>query len=81
MKTTVEIPEPLLEEARRLAGRERTTIKALIIEGLRRLLQDRRKSPPFTLRKATFRGQGLQPQITEGSWDSIRDLAYEGRGS
>lgn len=81
MKTTVEIPESLLEDAKQLAGREHTTVRALIIEGLRRLLQDRRKSRPFKLRKATFKGQGLAPQIAEGAWEPIRDLTYEGRGS
>ncbi len=81
MKTTVEIPDSLLESARQLAGRERTTVKALVVEGLRRLLQERRKARPFRLRRATFNGQGLQAQVADGTWEKIRDLTYDGRGS
>ena len=73
--------DSLLEDARRTAARERTTVKALIIEGLRRLLGERRDSAPFHLRKATFRGQGLQPHMADASWEQIRDASYQGRGA
>jgi hypothetical protein len=81
MKTTVDIPDSLLEDAKQVAARERTTIKALIVEGLRRMLQDRKRPAPFRLRKATFKGQGLQPGVSDGSWERIREMTYEGRGS
>ena len=81
MKTTVEIPDALLGEAKEMAGAERTTVRALIIEGLRRILLERKNRRAFKLRKATFQGQGLQPHVVGGSWERIRDLSYEGRGS
>jgi len=34
MKTTVKIPDSLFEEARRVAQRENTTLKALVDQGL-----------------------------------------------
>lgn len=80
MKTTVEIPDFLLEEARRLASKERTTVKALVQESLRRLISERKKKGRFRLRKATFKGNGLQPHAANASWERIRDIAYEGRG-
>ena len=80
MKTTVEIPNSLLEEARRLASKERTTVKALVQEGLRRLISERKKKGGFRLRRATFKGNGRQPHIADASWERIRDLVYEGRG-
>jgi hypothetical protein len=80
MKTTVEIPDQLLDEARRLAGREGTTLRALVEEGLRRIVAERKRPGPFRLRKATFRGDGLQPAVTGSSWDRLREMAYEGRG-
>jgi CRISPR/Cas system-associated protein Csm6 len=80
MKTTIDIPETLLEEAKKLAITEQTTLKALVSEGLRRILAERQKKNSFQLRKATFRGQGLQPQLAGASWEKIRELAYEGRG-
>lgn len=81
MKTTVDISDPLLGEARKLARREETTVKALLEEGLRRVLEERRGSKAFRLRLASFKGQGLQPGVREGSWEPIRDLSYEGRGA
>lgn len=81
MKTTVEIPDSLLEDAKQTAARERTTVRALIIEGLRRLLRERRAPAPFRLRKATFCGQGLQPYVADASWEQIRDTSYQGRGA
>ena len=80
MKTTVHIPDSLLEEARKIASQERTTIKALIEEGLRRTIDDRKHKRSFRLRKATFKGSGLQPDVADASWEKIRDLSYRGRG-
>jgi hypothetical protein len=80
-KTTVGIPDSVLEDAKHVAARERTTIRALIVEGLRRLLQERKRATSFRLRKATFKGHGLQPDVVEGSCEQVRDLAYKDRGS
>jgi hypothetical protein len=80
MKTTVQIPDSLFEEARKLAHRERTTLKALIQDGLRRVIAERKRRGRFKLRKATFKGTGLQPQLAGASWEKIRELSYEGRG-
>ena len=80
MKTTVEISDNLLEEAKRLAAREGTTVKALIEQGLRQIITAKKKAGVFHLRKATFKGQGLQPGVSTATWDQIRDMAYEGHG-
>ncbi len=81
MKTTVSISDPLLRAAKKLAAQERTTLRALIEEGLRRVLERRQQRGPFRLRRASFRGKGLQPGVHEGSFDWIRDQIYEGRGA
>jgi hypothetical protein len=80
MKTTVEIPDTLLAEARKLAARQGTTLRVLIIEGLRRSVAERRRATSFRLRKATFRGSGLQPGLPGDNWERIREMAYEGHG-
>jgi hypothetical protein len=80
MKTTLEIPDPLLKEARKVAARENTTLRALVEQGLRQVVASR-KEPPFRLRKASFKGEGLHPDVADAGWDKIRDLIYEGRGS
>jgi hypothetical protein len=81
MKTTVEISDALLDEARRVAARSGTTVRALIEEGLRGVLTQRRRGPTFRLRPAAFRGQGPQPGVREGDWDQIRALSYDERGA
>jgi hypothetical protein len=80
MKTTVEIPQTLLDEARKLASREGTTLRALVEEGLRRIIAERRHAGAFRLRQATFKGTGLQVGVAGVPWERIRDMAYEGRG-
>lgn len=80
MKTTIEISDPLLQRARQLAAREGVTLRALVERGLQRVLAERKRGKPFRLRKASFRGQGLQPGARGASWEELRERAYEGRG-
>ena len=81
MKTTVEISDRLLDRARAAAAREKSTVRSLIEEGLRRVLAERRQHGAFRLRRASFAGDGLQPDAAAGGWDRIRDQVYEGRGA
>jgi len=81
MKTSVEIPDSLFERARRLASRERTTLRALIEEGLRRLIAERKAPKPFKLRRVTFPGKGLQPRMAGAGWRAMRDTIYKERGA
>jgi hypothetical protein len=81
MKTTIEISDPLLREARKLAERERITLRALVERGLRRVVAETRHGAPFKLRRASFKGRGLRADLRDASWDKLRDLAYEGRGA
>ncbi len=80
MKTTVEIPDSLLREAKRVALRERTTVRALIEQGLREMVSHR-KAGRFALRKASFAGDGLAMGASLRDWESLRDLIYSGRGA
>lgn len=80
MKTTVDISDPLLREARATAARKGTTLKALVERGLRTVLAENERRAPFRLRKASFKGTGLSPEAEETGWDRLHELAYEGRG-
>jgi hypothetical protein len=79
MKTTLEISDPLLREARKIAVRDNTTLRALVEQGLRQVVSEKKKDKPFRLRDASFKGNGLHPDVANLSWDEIRDLVYEGR--
>ncbi len=81
MKTTIQIADSLLQQARRVAQQENTTLKALVEQGLRRTLAERSTRGGFRLRKATFKGKGLQRPFAGASWDEIREASYEGRGA
>lgn len=81
MKTTIEIATPLLDEAKEQAARDHTTLRSLVEEGLRLVIEQRRSEPRFRLREASFGGNGLRPELAEEDWETIRSLAYEGRGS
>ena len=57
--------------------REGTTLRALIEEGLRRVLEERSARGEVRPRRATFGGRGPRPEVCEGSWERIRDLIYD----
>ena len=80
MKTTVEIADSLLAAARRLAAKEGTSVRALIEEGLRKVVDKRAGRGKFALRRVTFGGEGLSPDLADGDWAAIRDRSYEDRG-
>jgi hypothetical protein len=80
MKTTIDIADPLLEEAKAVASRSGTTVRALVEEGLRHAIKARRRRRTFKLRSASFGGNGLRPEVADGSWERIREAAYEGHG-
>ena len=79
MKTTVEIPDAVLKEARRVATHEKTTVRALIVEGLRRVLAERKRKGTFRLRKASFKGSGFHPDLAGAPWEKVRDTIYQSR--
>jgi hypothetical protein len=81
MKTTIEISDSLLREARKVATREGITLRTLVERGLHRVVSEA-KTPaaPFKLRRASFKGKGLQEDQRDTSWEKLRELIYEGRG-
>lgn len=81
MKTTIQISDSLFEEAKKLASQEHISLKVLVEEGLRRVISEKKKKGLFRLRKASFKGNGLQHQFADASWEKIRDEAYKGRGT
>jgi hypothetical protein len=81
MKTTIDIAEPLLRRAKRLAAQRNTTLKAVIEGALRDELDRERGGARATqVRTHTFHGRGLQAGLSWDDWSTIRNLSYEGRG-
>lgn len=81
MKTSVEISDGLFRQAKEVARRESTTVRALIEEGLRKVVNERQSPPAFELRDGSVDGNGLNPELQGSEWEHIRRLAYgEERG-
>jgi hypothetical protein len=80
MKTTIELSDSLLNEAKKLAAKEGTTVRAFVEQGLRRIVAEMKSKGVFRLRKASFKGSGLQSGVEDGSWERIRETIYQGRG-
>jgi Bacterial antitoxin of type II TA system, VapB len=77
MKTTIEIADPLLDEARRIASRDGETLRSLVEQGLRRIVAERRtRRKRFVLRDASVGGEGLQGEFADAPWDKMRELIY-----
>jgi hypothetical protein len=76
MKTTIDIADALLEDAKQIAHREGTTLKALIEAGLRREIESRVKKPSFKLRDASVRGKGLHPDVQGMPLRQIIEVTY-----
>lgn len=81
MKTTIELPEALFAKAKRHARARKTTLKALIEQGLRLVLAEKRDGPRFKLRDASVGGKGLNPEYRNASWEQLRDTIYRGEGA
>jgi predicted transcriptional regulator len=81
MKTTIEISDPLLTQAKRLATRRGTTMRALVERGLRHVIAEEGRAAKFKCVPVT---DGL-PDVEKGydsmSWEQVRDILYEGRGA
>jgi hypothetical protein len=80
MRTTVDIPDPVFEEAKKLALREGTSLRELVEVGLRMVLNERRVQGVILLRDARVGGRGLQPELRDAAWEGLRRAAYHGQG-
>jgi hypothetical protein len=74
MKTTIDLADGLFQDAKRAARERGVTLRALIEEGLRHVLEAPAK--PFRLKDASVGGRGLHPDIRPGDWAQMRGLIY-----
>jgi hypothetical protein len=76
MRTTIDLPDELLRDARKRAAEEGTTLTALLADGLRLRLgdQQRRRGRRRALPVSRV-GGGLQPWIDPASNASLLDAA------
>lgn len=81
MKTTFDLPDELIEQARRAAQQEGSTLRALVEEGLQRSLEARRQSVRRKLDFPSYGGGGLTAEFQGAPWSRIRDETYREHGA
>jgi hypothetical protein len=80
MKTTIELPDELVKQARRIARQEGVTLRALAEEGLQRGLEPRRPTVRRQLDFPSYGGSGLTDELRRAPWSRIRDEIYREHG-
>lgn len=81
MRTTIDLSDPLVARVKRLMLKRKTTLRALVEEGLRRVLEDDRAREPFKLRDASFtRQSGFADGVGPEDIARILRETNEGRG-
>lgn len=75
MKTTIEISDGLFNAAKALAKERHTTLRALVEEGLRRVLNDPQLTPQpsFQLKDARVHGQKMGA-FDPREWQQLEDV-------
>jgi hypothetical protein len=81
MKTTIDIADALFEAAKALAARRGTTFRALVEDGLRRVIDAEPGPAAFRLRDESVSGSGVQPGLREGRWVDIADRIHDAPGT
>lgn len=76
MKTTIEIQDSLLTEARAFAEARATTLRRLVEDGLRLVLRQQASELPFQLSDCSVDGDGLELRYSGASLAELRDAIY-----
>ena len=79
MKATVEISDALLLRAKRLARKSGRTLRALVEDGLRRVLDAEPDTAPYELPDLSTGTVGGPDPLERFSWQELRDEMYGGR--
>ena len=77
MKTTVDIADALLDEAKSVARERDVTLRELIECGLRKELRERATPARKDWPDLSYGAGGLRPPFTEDDWAAIRDASSE----
>lgn len=79
MRTTVDLPDELLLEVQRMAREQNRTMRSVMEEALRSMMEKYRHGQAFELADASVGGNGLQQAFRDASWDDLRAAAYGSR--
>jgi hypothetical protein len=73
MKTTIDLADDLYTRARQLAERRKTTLRAVIEDGIRLALQEAESAPPPVFKMVTWPGGLTEEYQAKGLYQAIHD--------
>jgi hypothetical protein len=76
VKTTIDIADALFEAAKALAARRGTTLRALVEDGLRMVIDAAPGPGVFHLRDESVAGRGVRTGLRDGRWVDIADRIH-----
>jgi hypothetical protein len=76
MKTSIEISDSILTQAKKLAGEQNLTLRSLIEEGLLKVIKERSEKGSVRVTPVVFDGNGLATEFQGASWERIREAAH-----
>jgi hypothetical protein len=79
VKTTLDIGDALLQRAKRHAKKVGKPLRALVEEGLRRVLESEGESASYELPDRSIGRAGGNNPLEGYSWQDLRDEIYGGR--
>jgi hypothetical protein len=79
MRTSVDIPEPLLKRAKRLARERSTTLRQLLLDGLRSVVERGDEPAPYRMQDYSYGSGGLVEGLSWSDTERIDELIYEDR--
>lgn len=81
MKTTIDIHDELLKRAKRHAKATGCSLRAVVEDGLRRVLDEPAPAAPYKLEDFSYGDPEGENPLERYTWPDLRDLIYEGRGA
>lgn len=81
MKTTLDIQDALLLRAKRLSKRTGRPLRALVEDGLRRVLEPNAGEEVYVMPDRSVGTPGGSNPLEDLSWQDLRDEIYGARGA
>ena len=76
MKTTIDIHDELMSRAKRYAKRTGRPLRALVEDGLRRVLSESSRVTPYKLPDRSVGDPGATDPLDAYSWQDLRNAIY-----
>ena len=80
MRTSIDIPEPLMRRARKVARERGTTLRQLVLDGLRSIVERDARSTAYRMKDCSFGREGLVSGLSWSDSERMDELVYGDRG-